>query len=128
MIFHVRVGRESTVLNKTKKKKTTISNTVWIFIRSKSEYKENSQKILKSKIIKAIFSDINAVKLEIRIKKTENKFNTLGKQTKNRITGFVYDIWDIQEIDIETVEVRVTQSCLTLCDPMEFSRPEYWSG
>ena len=26
------------------------------------------------------------------------------------------------------VEVKVTQSCLTLCDPMEFSRPEYWSG
>ena len=29
--------------------------------------------------------------------------------------------------------VKVTQSCLTLCDPMnytvhEFSRPEYWSG
>lgn len=22
------------------------------------------------------------------------------KQTKNRLTGFVYDIWDIQEIDI----------------------------
>ena len=28
---------------------------------------------------KSIFSDINAVKLEMRIKKTENKFNTLGK-------------------------------------------------
>ena len=31
------------------------------------------------------------------------------------------------------VKVKVTQSCLTLCDPMgytvlEFSRPEYWSG
>ena len=24
--------------------------------------------------------------------------------------------------------VKVPQSCLTLCDPMEFSRPEYWSG
>ena len=28
--------------------------------------------------------------------------------------------------------VKVDQSCLTLCDPMdfsmEFSRPEYWSG
>ena len=24
--------------------------------------------------------------------------------------------------------VEVTQSCLTLCDPMEFSRPEYWRG
>ena len=23
---------------------------------------------------------------------------------------------------------KVAQSCLTLCDPMEFSRPEYWSG
>ena len=31
------------------------------------------------------------------------------------------------------VKMKVTQSCLTLCDPMtiqfiEFSRPEYWSG
>ena len=28
------------------------------------------------------------------------------------------------------VKVKITQSCLTLCDPvpMEFSRPEYWSG
>ena len=29
------------------------------------------------------------------------------------------------------MKVEVTQSCLTLCDPiepMEFSRPEYWSG
>ena len=31
-----------------------------------------------------------------------------------------------------SLKVKVTQSCLTLCDPMdytmEFSRPEYWSG
>ena len=26
------------------------------------------------------------------------------------------------------LKVIVAQSCLTLCDPMEFSRPEYWSG
>ena len=26
------------------------------------------------------------------------------------------------------VKMKVTQSCPTLCDPMEFSRPEYWSG
>ena len=25
-------------------------------------------------------------------------------------------------------EVKVAQSCPTLCDPKEFSRPEYWSG
>ena len=25
-------------------------------------------------------------------------------------------------------EVKVAQSCPTLCDPMNFSRPEYWSG
>ena len=24
--------------------------------------------------------------------------------------------------------VLVAQSCPSLCDPMEFSRPEYWSG
>ena len=32
---------------------------------------------------------------------------------------------------LKAVKVKVTQSCLTLCDPMEsmeFSRPEYWSG
>ena len=31
------------------------------------------------------------------------------------------------------VKVKVTQSCLTLCDPMDYTvpgilRPEYWSG
>ena len=26
------------------------------------------------------------------------------------------------------VKVKVTQSCSTLCNPMEFSGPEYWSG
>ena len=25
-------------------------------------------------------------------------------------------------------KVKVAQSCLTLCHPLEFSRPEYWSG
>ena len=25
-------------------------------------------------------------------------------------------------------EVKVTQLCLTLCDPLALSRPEYWSG
>ena len=27
-----------------------------------------------------------------------------------------------------TTCVKVTQSCPTLCDPLEFFRPEYWSG
>ena len=26
------------------------------------------------------------------------------------------------------MKVKVAQSCPTLCDPMDFSRPEYWSG
>ena len=26
------------------------------------------------------------------------------------------------------VKVKVTQLCPTLCNPMDFSRPEYWSG
>ena len=26
------------------------------------------------------------------------------------------------------MKVKVAQLCPTLCDPMEFSRPEYWSG
>ena len=31
---------------------------------------------------------------------------------------------------LEMVKVKAAQSCLTLCDPMDytFSRPEYWSG
>ena len=35
---------------------------------------------------------------------------------------------------MEFLKVKVAQSCLTLCDPMdytqsmEFSRPEYWNG
>ena len=28
----------------------------------------------------------------------------------------------------EEKELKVTQSYLTLCDPMDFSRPEYWGG
>ena len=33
-------------------------------------------------------------------------------------------------IKVRLVSVKVTQSNLTLCDPMDwdFSRPEYWSG
>ena len=27
-----------------------------------------------------------------------------------------------------STDVKVAQSCLTLCDPMNFSRPEFWSG
>ena len=39
----------------------------------------------------------------------------------------------LMRIFIKQVKVKVTQSCLTLCNPtdytvMEFSRPEYWSG
>ena len=29
---------------------------------------------------------------------------------------------------LEWKKVKVTQSCPTLCDPMDCSRPEYWSG
>ena len=32
------------------------------------------------------------------------------------------------KLSLFVVKVKVTQSCLTLCDPMDFSRPEYWSG
>ena len=31
-------------------------------------------------------------------------------------------------VEESEAKVKVTQSCPTLCDPMEFSRPEYWSG
>ena len=33
-----------------------------------------------------------------------------------------------EELKSLLMKVKVAQSCLTLCDPMEFSRPEYWSG
>ena len=31
-------------------------------------------------------------------------------------------------VEESEAKVKVTQSCPILCDPMEFSRPEYWSG
>ena len=31
-------------------------------------------------------------------------------------------------LDREVCMCSVAQSCLTLCDPVEFSRQEYWSG
>ena len=40
----------------------------------------------------------------------------------------------LTQIYLFHVKVKVTQSCATLCDPMdyiqsmEFFRPEYWSG
>ena len=30
--------------------------------------------------------------------------------------------------EVFSSEVTVTHSCPTLCNPLEFSRPEYWSG
>ena len=33
----------------------------------------------------------------------------------------IYQTYDLK------VKVKVAQLCLTLCDPMEFSRPKYWS-
>ena len=40
----------------------------------------------------------------------------------------LWSAWNDGLILLTFVKVKVTQSCLTLCDPMEFSRPEYWSG
>ena len=50
-----------------------------------------------------------------------------------------YSLWGHKDLDItesrylwDRVKVKITQSCTTLCSPMdytylEFSRPEYWS-
>ena len=44
------------------------------------------------------------------------------------------ELWGaVSRAIVITLKVKVTQSCLTLCDPVaytvhEFSRPEYWSG
>ena len=29
---------------------------------------------------------------------------------------------------LQSLKVKVAQSCPTLCKPIDFSRPEYWSG
>ena len=44
-----------------------------------------------------------------------------------------WDVWVLICFDFVLVLVKVAQSCLTLCNPMNctsmgFSRPEYWSG
>ena len=49
------------------------------------------------------------------------------------IAGRFLTDWAMREAGITTVKMKVAQSCLTLCDPMdiqsrEISRPEYWSG
>ena len=31
-------------------------------------------------------------------------------------------------VTYEKVKVKVAQSCLTLCNPMELSKPESWNG
>ena len=33
-----------------------------------------------------------------------------------------------QATRVAHLKVKVAQSCLTLCNPMEFSSPEYWDG
>ena len=52
-----------------------------------------------------------------------NKIPRIKLRTKKRKTNIWYHFWS---------ELKVSQSCLTLCDPMdctrEFSRPEHWSG
>ena len=54
------------------------------------------------------------------------------KQNTDKETQFL-QIWcwestGEQRIKKWIVKVKVAQPCLTICDPLEFSRPEYWSG
>ena len=47
--------------------------------------------------------------------------------------NFLYSRCIVYVNRYERAKVKIAQSCLTLCDPMdiqsmEFSRPEYWSG
>ena len=52
-----------------------------------------------------------------------NKIPRIKLRAKKRKTNIWYHFWN---------EAEVSQSCLTLCDPVnctrEFSRPEHWSG
>ena len=44
---------------------------------------------------------------------------------------WMFNTTDYDSMDLVSFQAKVAQSCLTLCDPvqfMEFSRPEYWSG
>ena len=69
--------------------------------------------------------------------------NILFFLTPKAMCAFLYDEYTVRQalekMDLlqksggKKVKVKVTQLCLTLCDPwtiqsMEFSRPEYWSG
>ena len=67
----------------------------------------------------------NIIKLYFRRKQ---EINLLALLCDN-IYGYIYSFI----IFVQPYKVKVSQSCLTLCDPMdiqsmEFSRPEYWSG
>ena len=46
----------------------------------------------------------------------------------NQLQLEIKELSKLAELSDGKVKVKVTQSCLTLSDPMEFSRPEYWTG
>ena len=52
---------------------------------------------------------------------------TVAIREEKEIKGIQIEKEEIK-LSLFVVKVKVTQSCLTLCDPMDFSRPEYWSG
>ena len=55
--------------------------------------------------------------------KSSNKFPLLATAEERWKVG-------LERIIEKFEKVKVTQSCLALCDPMDYtvSRPEYWSG
>ena len=67
----------------------------------------------------------NIIKLYFRRKQEINLLALLS----DNICGYIYSFI----IFVQPYEVKVSQSCLPLCDSMdiqsmEFSRPKYWSG
>ena len=73
--------------------------------------------------------------------RVKNRSGSASVLIRTFIDIVLVNIWHLERIHIKCVlmaisinfkvifsKAKVAQSCLTLCKPMGFSRPEYWSG